>query len=255
MRLVAAAAVLRIAPAANHALRTLTTAFRIGIVRARPTTRLFGKHSKSVCKGGVPPAEAEQAWQLASLPAVHGGLGLPSAERTAPAAYWAAWMDALPVIRSRLPGAADCCSGSGSKARRARFPTDVSSGSEKNLLQKRRPPACPGWHGAYEGARQAATTLRCRPGRMASRLAVSRGADSKPSLSGHYRDRVAVAGSAAILSGLATLTRRGTRVCAVPSEPALTLAPQAMQLALRRLRLPLPLSPNHCSPSPGCGHL
>ena len=53
----------------------------------------------------------------------------------------------------------------------------------------------------------------------------------------------AVAGSAAILSGLATLTRRGTRVCAVPSEPALTLAPQAMQLALRRLRLPLLAAP------------
>ena len=46
----------------------------------------------------------------------------------------------------------------------------------------------------------------------------------------------------------------GAWLSAVPSEPALTLAPQAMQLALRRrLRLPLPLSPNRCGPSPGCG--
>ena len=31
-----------------------------------------------------------------------------------------------------------------------------------------------------------------------------------------------------------------------------TMPPQAMQIALRR-RLPLPLSPNHCGPNPGCG--
>ena len=41
---------------------------------------------------------------------------------------------------------------------------------------------------------------------------------------------------------------------AVPSEAALTLAPQAMQLGLRRrLRLPLPLSSNRCGPHRGCG--
>ena len=40
---------------------------------------------------------------LASLPAMMGGLGLRSAARIAPAAYWAAWADALPMIKSRLP--------------------------------------------------------------------------------------------------------------------------------------------------------
>ena len=40
---------------------------------------------------------------------------------------------------------------------------------------------------------------------------------------------------------------------AVPAEPATTLMPQAMQVALRRrLRLVLPLSLNKCGPSPGC---
>ena len=63
--------------------------------------------------------------------------------------------------------------------------------------------------------------------------------------------------SAAILSGLARSqggAHAGAWLSAAPSEPALTLAPQALQLALRRrLRLPLPLSPNRCAPSPGCG--
>ena len=84
---------------------------------------------------------------------------------------------------------------------------------------------------------------------MASRLAVSRDADSQP----HYRDRVLL--PALQPSSRALLrSQGGAWLSAVPSEPALTLAPQAMQLALRRrLRLPLPLGPNRCGPSPGCG--
>ena len=35
-----------------------------------------------------------------------GGLGLRSAVRTRAAAYWASWADTIPLLRSRLPGAA-----------------------------------------------------------------------------------------------------------------------------------------------------
>eukprot|EP00973_Karenia_brevis_P072450 10064303-Karenia_brevis.AAC.1 len=35
-----------------------------------------------------------------------GGLGLRSASRTAPAAYWASWADALPMLAARMPGLA-----------------------------------------------------------------------------------------------------------------------------------------------------
>ena len=42
----------------------------------------------------------------------------------------------------------------------------------------------------------------------------------------------------------------------MPIDPATTLQPHAMQLALRRrLRLPLHLSSRRCGPSPGCGAL
>ena len=40
---------------------------------------------------------------MVGMPARHGGIGLRSAARTAPAAYWAAWADALPVLSARLP--------------------------------------------------------------------------------------------------------------------------------------------------------
>ena len=90
-------------PRANHALRTLPPS------EAAPYAR---GHDQAVWEalqqglGEVAQADAAHAWSLASVPAIHGGLGLQSAERTAPAAYWAAWMGTLPVIRSRLPQSA-----------------------------------------------------------------------------------------------------------------------------------------------------
>ena len=40
---------------------------------------------------------------LATLPMRMGGLGLRSATRMAPAAYWASWVDALHMVQERLP--------------------------------------------------------------------------------------------------------------------------------------------------------
>eukprot|EP00439_Symbiodinium_sp_Y106_P001674 s9130_g1.t1 len=135
-------------PRANHALRTLP-----------PSESSYARaHDQAVwetlqeCLGGVPPAEAQQVWPLASLPAVHGGLGLQSAERTAPAAYWAAWMDALPVIRSRLPSAADRCLAALEQGAEGTIPCLREAAAAKNLLQREGWEACPGWHAAYEGA-------------------------------------------------------------------------------------------------------
>ena len=86
-------------PRANHALRTLPP-WKPRRTHA-DTTRLSGRLSSNAW------AEWRRLRSLASLPAIYGGLGLQSAERTAPTAFWAAWMDALPVIRTRLPQSAD----------------------------------------------------------------------------------------------------------------------------------------------------
>ena len=42
------------------------------------------------------------AERIATLPMRSGGLGLRSADRTAPAAYWASWADAMPMFSRRL---------------------------------------------------------------------------------------------------------------------------------------------------------
>ena len=59
--------------------------------------------------GGIPRdgQQQETAHRLASLPMRLGGLGIRSAARMAPSAYWASWADALSMISGRLPGLAD----------------------------------------------------------------------------------------------------------------------------------------------------
>ena len=88
------------APRANHALRTIPPP------DVAPYARMHDDavwNTLATLLGGVPPQEAAQARAVAELPAALGGLGLLSATRAAPAAYWAGWADALPVLSQRLP--------------------------------------------------------------------------------------------------------------------------------------------------------
>ena len=47
--------------------------------------------------------ESGRVAERSALPGRLGGTGLRSAARTSPAAYWASWADALPVLRARSP--------------------------------------------------------------------------------------------------------------------------------------------------------
>ena len=55
---------------------------------------------------GIPSHEEVESRQLSTLPMRMGGLRLQSAERCAPAAYWASWSDALKMIGERTPDVA-----------------------------------------------------------------------------------------------------------------------------------------------------
>ena len=88
-------------PRANHALRTVPPLDIAGYAQAHDDAVW---ETLQACLGGVASGEADGARKLATLPASLGGLGLSSAVRTAPAAYWAAWADALPVLGERAPG-------------------------------------------------------------------------------------------------------------------------------------------------------
>ena len=54
--------------------------------------------------GGVPGSSEQKATahEIMSLPMRLGGLGLRSAERMRPAAFWASWADAVPMWSNRL---------------------------------------------------------------------------------------------------------------------------------------------------------
>ena len=91
-------------PRANHTLRTLPPTVSVAYAQAHDDAlwlafnRIFGaeEHRHDV-----------RARALATLPGRLGGMGLRSALRTAEAAFWAAWVDALPVIASKVPDLAE----------------------------------------------------------------------------------------------------------------------------------------------------
>ena len=158
-----------------------------------------------------------------------GGLGLQSAELTAPAAYWAAWADALPAIRDRLPGCAENYV--------VMLETDAEDAAhclaeaarERRSLQAEGWSECPTWRVVLEGARPTPSTEDSagdwRHGWQthASRIHTE-----------HYRDRVLM--PAQLLSSQAMLRsqagpREGAWLTAIACEPATTMPPQAMQIA------------------------
>ena len=151
--------------------------------------------------GAVPPAEALQA--CASLPGVYGALGLQSAERAAAAAYWAAW-NGSGAGRGRHNSLFARSSGNARPVASGRL------GSMPPLAGKQ-PTTAPGRNNPVMQARG-----------LVAWLAVPRDADMKP------------AGFAACIPSAAVLARRAARPSAVPSEAALTLAPQATQSSAAR---------------------
>ncbi|CAE7037427.1 unnamed protein product, partial [Symbiodinium natans] len=81
----------------------------------RPT-----RANRTGCDRLVPPHGSAQArrrrarnsyrGRVSAAPPGQGGLGLLAAERISPAAYWAAWADALPVLRQRYRKLRTACS-------------------------------------------------------------------------------------------------------------------------------------------------
>ena len=89
-------------PRAQHVLRTVPP----------QDSAAKAEHDRAVWATLRPDAhgrEWDAARQVAFLPAGFGGRGLDSAERIAPAAYCAAWADALPVMLQGRPDAANRC--------------------------------------------------------------------------------------------------------------------------------------------------
>ena len=111
------------APRANHILRLLPPATSSDYAEGHDEdvwtalNGLLSQHERVIDKGGPaaptaiaaarstnqPVASEARTRSLATLPGSFGGLGLRAASRAAAGAYWAAWVDALPVLAARAP--------------------------------------------------------------------------------------------------------------------------------------------------------
>ena len=239
------------APRAQHLLRNVPPADILPYARA---------HDAAIWNvvegllGGQGPDEGD-AWlaarAVAFLPPSFGGLGLLSAERVSPAAYWAAWADALPVLRARYPEVADGLVHEleGEPAR----PCLRAAALAAHRLAEAGWEARPDWDACARGAGRPAVDGELGLGNPGwQRHAVL-------ALHTSFRERVllpTLTPAARALLHSQSGPHAGMWLAAIPSDAASTLTPDLMHVALRRrLRLPLPLTGRRCGAQGrrGCG--
>ena len=200
-----------------------------------------------------------EARRLAFLPGRLGGLGLTSAELLSPAAYWAGWTDALGTLRPRVPDIAAAC------GRELLHEGDPHAPCIRELVAAAARLDAAGWATRPAWAQLLAAHPVPSPPLQ----------ESEPSLWRHgWQHPAALAVTTSfreqeVFPPMTPATRAlvrsqsgpaaGAWLTAIPTEPATTLAPHLMAIALRRsFRLPLPLTTARCGQVPnthGCGRL
>ena len=238
-------------PRANHALRTVPPLDIAGYAQAHDDAVW---ETLQACLGGVASGEADGARKLATLPASLGGLGLSSAVRTAPAAYTgrhglthSLCLASAPRLWPRHASA------NWREGTQKRLASVVQRWHATSFKLKAGRSARPGEQSRMVPAHQWRLTGASATGRMAGST-VRRALATYTSASARLLPDMSPSACALLRSQAGP--HAGAWLTAIPADPATTLSPQAMQLALRRrLRLPLPLRLNRCGPSPGCGGL
>ena len=86
-------------PRANHLLRTLPPPEALAYCRAHDEQLAGAVRSLLYTQENL----RRESHLIVTLPCRYSGLGIRSAERTAPAAYFAGWAAALPIWRARFP--------------------------------------------------------------------------------------------------------------------------------------------------------
>lgn len=175
-----------------------------------------------------------------------GGLGLRSAERTAPAAYWASWADALHMLHQRCP--LICGVIVEELQEGPSTPCLVELQQAAKLLQQEGFALMPSWTELAEGARPPLRQDASDAGEWSQgwqffaastreHFFRSRHCDFEGAVAAHLRSRSGP-GSAAVLGGC-------------PTRPEFTLEASTFRtLLLDRMSLPLPAVASKCE---GCG--
>ena len=162
----------------------------------------------------INPTQDEDIRSCANLPLVLGGVGLRSATRTSVSAYWASWADCLPMMFARHP--------------------EVAS---QIVQQLEGHPDSPFLAAAASSARVLSGTMGFDP-------------PSWPALCEGVRPRMSVAASRPSLGAIAEWCWWSLALTTCPTSALTKIPPHLFRMVLlRRLRLPLPLSPHTC----GCG--
>ena len=140
---------------ANHLIRLLPPS--LSVEYAEQHDRAILKCLESLVQAGPLP---ENAKRIAVLRCVNGGLGLRSATRTAMAAFWAAWADALPMLHRRVPEHAykwsEALEYAQANVAHVEFLQQLPSGLQEAELARRQLVAegfreCPTWEDIREG--------------------------------------------------------------------------------------------------------
>ena len=240
-------------PRANHTIRILPPSL---------SRTYAADHDKalwqSFCQllGAQTLAEDVLAQRVASLPGRLGGLGLRSALRSSSAAYWASWVDVLPVIRAKAqdiaaamvaalateeagvrPGHASLDGKAPCLREAASCLSQVTEAGAENL---------PTWREAANGAKAPPAA----DGVDVADLGRGWQCHTSSFLETNFLERMVLPSSDLSRQALLLSQSGGPASAwlrAIPSELAFTLAPLRCQVALRRrLRWPLPLSGGRC---------
>ena len=104
------------------------------------------------------------AAQVASLPLRKGGLGLRSARRTGPAAYWASWADTLPMMTAKCPDMAHQIFTELEKGWQSEAESLTAVAAAKATLQAEGYAECPTWRELSQGKRPPRREEQAEPG-------------------------------------------------------------------------------------------
>ena len=190
------------------------------------------------------PGDARQqevATQIASLPMRMGGLGIRSASRMAPSAFWASWADALPMLQDRLSSIsnqiADVLDGAQAPGCLGELQTTTQVLDRNGFVSH------PGWR-ALQGGTRLPNQHGSEPGEWPHGWQYFASSASEH----HFRETVVLAQSCADQAHLRSHSGAGSDVlCGCPTGPQFKILPTLFRsIVCERLRLPLQLTESRC---------
>eukprot|EP00973_Karenia_brevis_P070868 9850613-Karenia_brevis.AAC.1 len=187
--------------------------------------------------GDLVPAEATRLFNLSSMPMALGGGGLRSAARAAPAAYWASWSDAIPVLQHKAPRLASMIVHALENNTQAASCLRETQHC-RELLMSHGFRACPSWQEVARGVRPEVVSTH-EPGEWRHGWQYH----ASIQLERHFRETVVLPSmddSSAALFRSQSGSCSGRHLTLVPTGPSNTYTAERFRALLqRRLRLPL----------------